>query len=322
MPDLHLSSDSREGYVLHAYGPERYLRYAAASVVTLRRHDETRPVALYATPEHFDTLERHGLSDLFQVREVLPEKHRSIVGFKHHLEAFMPFERCLFADADMVWCRNPDRLWTQLSAFGFTATGIERADVWFGAPKGPKIAVEWLLDRRRRTLNRLGLTHLPRVQSGIVFAQDAALTAEVCAQARGFLDRRAETHFQSRLSESGRALESCEWSLALAMSTLQLQVYPWLYGYESPQLDYIAGLTEHDPDFEQVQCLYHTDSRIYALRGAPSETLRTRLTAALSRLPGRGDYQLVTPYALHFGWLHQKEPFYDFADRTWARLTA
>jgi hypothetical protein len=166
------------------------------------------------------------------------------------------------------------------------------------------------------------LTHLPRVQSGIVYAHDRALTAEVCQQARRFLDRRADTHFQSRLSESGRALESCEWSLAMAMSALRLQVYPWLYGYESPQLDYIAGLTEHDADFERVTCRYHTDARVYALRGAPSEWVRRRLTAALSRLPGRGDVQLVTPYALHFGWLHQKEPFYAFADRTWARLTA
>ena len=311
-----------EGYVLHAYGPERYLHYAVASAETLRRYDRRRPIALYATPEHLELLQAHGLDGRFEVREVLPEPHRSIVGFKHHLERFMPFERCLFADSDMVWCRDPDRLWQQLSAFGFTATGLERADVWFGAPKGPAIARDWLLDQRRHTLKRLGLTHLPRVQSGIVYAQDPALTATVCAAARGYLARQAETHFQSRLSEDGRSLESCEWSLALAMSSLELQVYPWLYGYESPQLDYIAGLTEHDQDFEHVRCIYHTDPGVYALRGTPSEPARRRLTAALSRLPGRGDYQVVTPYALHFGWLHQKDPFRDFAARTWQRLTA
>ena len=311
-----------EGYVLHAYGANRYLQYAVATVYTLRRHDADRPVALYATPEHFELLDRHGLGYLFAVREVLPPEHRSIVGFKHHLDRFMPFDRCLFADADMIWCRDPDRLWQQLAAFGFTATGLERADVWFGAPKGPKIALDWMADRRRRTLKRFGLTHLPRVQSGLVYARDRALTAEVCARARGFLDRRAETHFQSRLSESGRALESCEWSLAMAMSALRLQVYPWLYGYESPQLDYIAGLTEHDADFEHVTCRYHTDPRVYALRGAPSEAVRRSLTALIARLPGRGDYQLVTPYALHFGWLHQKDPFYALADRIWTQLTA
>jgi hypothetical protein len=40
----------------------------------------------------------------------------------------------------------------------------------------------------------------------------------------------------------------------------------------------------------------------------------------LTRIPGRGDYKDVTPYALHFGWLHHKQPFYDFAKRTWTRL--
>ena len=308
--------------MLHAYGPERYLRYAVASAHTIRRHDTRRPIALFATPEHLALVEQHGLGRLFAVQEVLPPEHRSIVGFKHHLDRFMPFRRCLYADADMVWCRDPDPLWQRLAASGFTATGLEHADVWFGAPKGPAIALDWLADRRRRTLDRFGLTHLPRVQSGIVYARDPALTAEVCARARDFLDRRAETHFQSRLSESGRALESCEWSLAMAMSALQLQVFPWFYGYESPQLDYIAGLTEHDADFERVVCRYYTDPRVYALRGVPSDAARRALTALLARLPGRGDFQRVTPYALHFGWLHQKDPFYAFADRTWRALTA
>ena len=40
-----------------------------------------------------------------------------------------------------------------------------------------------------------------------------------------------------------------------------------------------------------------------------------------SRLPGKGDHLYVTPFVLHFGWLHYKQPFYDFAERTWDRLT-
>lgn len=25
----------------------------------------------------------------------------------------------------------------------------------------------------------------------------------------------------------------------------------------------------------------------------------------------------VTPHALHFGWMHHKQPFYDLSDRLW-----
>jgi len=44
------------------------------------------------------------------------------------------------------------------------------------------------------------------------------------------------------------------------------------------------------------------------------------LIRVLSSLPGKGDYYDVTPYVLHFGWLHHKQPFYDFASRVWEEL--
>ncbi len=103
-----------EGYVLHSYGPERFLRHAIASVVTLRRHDTHRPVALFCPEAHRAVLKQQGLIDIFAHVGVLPEAHRSIVGVKHHLHRFQPFERSHFVDADMAWCRNPDSLWQQL----------------------------------------------------------------------------------------------------------------------------------------------------------------------------------------------------------------
>lgn len=315
-----MSRSPSEGYVLHTYGPERYVQHALASVVTLRRHDPIRPVALFCPPEHQALLKHYGLDQWFQVIAPLPEAHRSIVGFKHHLHRFMPFDRCLFVDADMIWCRNPDPLWQQLAAFPFTATGLERADFFFGGPKGLGVVKDFLLDRRRRTLRRLGLTYLPRVQAGMIFAQDAELTRTVCELAAAFLARRTETHFRSRLHE-GRSEESCEWSLALAMSQLNLPVFPWFAGQNSPQLDFIEDLTTYDPDFEQVRCRYYTDRLVYTLRGLPNATLRRLLLRLFTCLPGRGDYMEVTPFALHFGWLHQKAPFYAFATRVWHQLT-
>ncbi|MEM1125046.1 MAG: hypothetical protein AAGI71_00225 [Bacteroidota bacterium] len=310
-----------EGYVLHTYGPERYVRHAVASVLTLRRHDPDRPVALFCPPSHRVHLGEHGLDVLFQHIEELPEPHQSIVGFKHHLHRFMPFDRCLFVDADMVWCRDPNPLWHQLAPFTFTATGLERADFFFGGPKGVSVAVDFLLDRRRRTMERFGLSHLPRVQAGMIYASDVAATARVCEAAAQFLSEHDRTHFRSRLKE-GRSEESCEWSLAMAMSRLRLPIFSWFQGYNSPQLDFIEGMTAYDAEFKQVTCRYYCDRFVYALRGLPNPSVRDRLIHVLSLLPGKGDYLEVTPFALHFGWLHHKEPFFEFSARTWSRLTS
>lgn len=308
-----------EGYVLHSYGPERYVRHAVASATTIRRHDTRRPIALYCPPQHRALLERHGLARLFSLIEPLPEAHRSIVGFKHHLHRFKPFDRALFVDADMIWCRDPDPLWQQLRAFSFTATGLEQADFFFGGPKGAGVVIDILLNRRRRTLDRFGLTYLPRVQAGMIYAQDDDHTRQVCEQAQRYLQRADETHFRSRLHE-GRREESCEWSLAMAMSRFELPIFPWLQGHNSPQLDFIEGLTAHDTDFREVACRYYSNDFVYSLRGLPAPRLRDALINLLTCLPGRGDYMDVTPYVLHFGWLHHKQPFYDFAQRTWTRL--
>lgn len=308
-----------EGYVLHTYGPEKYLRHAVASVTTIRRHDPVRPVALYCPDEHREALERYGLGELFQHIEFLPEEHRSIVGFKHHIHRFMPFDRSLHVDSDMIWCKNPDALWTALSTRPFTATGLERADAYFGGPKGLGIVVDVVRDRRRKTMRRFGLTHLPRVQAGVIYAQDHETTQAVCERAAYFLSVRSDTHFRSRLSE-GRGEETCEWSLAMAMSSLRLPTFSWLQGYDSPQLDFIEGLTTYDAEFEHVTCRYYCDRFVYSLRGLPNHRLRDRLIALFSSLPGRGDYMDVTPFILHFGWLRHKQPFYDFSARVWERL--
>lgn len=308
-----------EGYVLHTYGSERYLRHAVASVQTLRRHDSKRGVALYADESQIALLRERGLDHLFAVLEVLPEAHRSIVGFKHHLSLFKPFEQCLYVDSDIVWCRNPDPMWKKLQAYPFTATGLEKADAWFGGPKGAGIIIDRLLDRRRRTMKRFGLTYLPRIQAGVIYAADDQTTAHVTAKAREFLSRRSETHFRSRLDE-GRSEESCEWSLAMAMSSLDLPIIHWFQGQDSPQMDYIEGYVDHDLNFSDVRCLYYTDTFIHGLRGLPNARVRRALVDILSRLPGRGDYMWVTPYALHFGWIRHKQPFFDLSDRIWEAL--
>lgn len=314
-------SSSDEGYVFHSYGPDRYVKHALASVHTLRRYDSDRPVALFCPENHRTLLEHRGLDAHFDVLEALPPAHQSIVGFKHHLDRFKVFDRSLFVDADMIWCRNPDPLWQQFAAFPFTATGQQNADHFFGGPKGLGVILDVVLGRRRRTLHRFGLTHLPRVQAGLIYAQDEACTQAVADRASAFLDRADETHFRSRLAE-GRREETCEWSLALAMSELDLHVFPWIQGRNSPQLDYIDGLVEHDADFRQVSYRLYTNAFVYSLRGLPTPRLRNALWTVAEWLPRMGDFMTITPYVLHFGWVHQKQPFYEFAEHTWSRLAA
>jgi hypothetical protein len=309
----------REGYVLHSYGPDYYAKYAVASVHTLRRHDPDRPVALFCADHHRALLEHRGLDAHFDILGDLPPKHRSIVGFKHHLDQFKAFDRSLFVDADMVWCRDPDPLWQQLAAFPFTATGTQNADHFFGGPKGLGVVLDALLMRRKRTLRRFGLTRLPRIQAGMIYAQDPTRTQDVMATASAFLDRADETHFRSRLDE-GRTEETCEWSLAMAIEKCGLHVFPWLQGRNSPQLDYIDSLTDHDPDFREVTYRLYTSDFVYGLCGIPNATLRHVLLGAAELLPGSGEHMELTPYALHFGWLHQKQHIRDFAERAWARL--
>lgn len=313
-------SAPREGYVFHSYGPDRYVKHVLASVHTLRRHDSDRPVALFCPESHQAVLRRRGLDTHFDVLADLPPQNQSIVGFKHHLDEFKAFDRSLFVDADMVWCRDPDPIWQQFSAFPFTATGLQNADHFFGGPKGAGVVVDMLLQRRSRTLRRFGLTYLPRVQAGMIYAQDSDVTADVVERAAEFLAHSDQTHFRSRLDE-GRSEETCEWSLAMAMSEMDLQVYPWLQGRNSPQLDYIDALVDHDPDFQDVTYRFYTSPFVYSLRGIPTAWVRDTLLWLAERFPRMGEYAEFTPYVIHFGWLHQKAPFHSFAERTWAQLT-
>ena len=318
---VSVSAIPGEGYVYVVYGKEKYLQHAIASLVTLRRHDTERPVALICEQHHKDILEKNGLAHLFDHYVFLHPDHRSIVGFKHNVYKYMVFEKNMYLDSDIVWCKNPDTLWASFAPHPFTITGTLVSDPFFGAPKGFAILKDMFFNHRKRTLKRFGLTYLSRVQSGMIYARDPELTRQVCLSASEMLSRKAETHFRSRTLEEGRNEESCEWSLAMAMSKLNVPVYPWLQGVHSPQLDFIEDLTQFDPEFEYVSCKYYSNLFVYSLRGLRSSKIRNFWVRLLSLYPGNGDYMYVTPYCLHFGWYHQKQPFNKFSDLVWHRLS-
>lgn len=320
MEDQSQIKKSDEGYIFTSYGDDKYLKDAIIAADTIRRHDHNRPIALYCTEQHLAALKEWKLEHYFAVTRLLDEEHRSIVGFKHNLHKYMPFSRNMYLDSDMIVCRNPDPLWHQLQPYGYTITGQESADVFFGAPKHVGVALDILLRRRQRTLKRFGLTHLYRVQTGIMYASDPELTKKVDELAASYLDRKELTHFVSRTKEKGRHLESCEWSLGMAMSELKLFVYPWFHGYESPQLDYIHGMTRHDEDFTRVECLYYCNPFVQSLRGINQQAVRKAIMGLFAMMPRSADRMWVTPYILHFGWGHQKPYFREFTAKAWQKI--
>jgi hypothetical protein len=261
------------------------------------------------------------LTDVFDVIHILSPDHASIVGFKHNLHEYLVFERNLFLDSDIIWCKDPDPLWKSMAPHEFTITGTQVSDNFFGGPKNIGVLADIFMRRRRRTLRRFGLTYLCRVQTGMIYAREHSTTKKVCTLAQEMLDRKDETHFRSRTLEHGRSEESCEWSLAMAMAKMDVPVYPWFQGHTSPQLDYVSDFTSHDPDFEYVVCRYYCDEFVYNLRGLENTFIRKLLIKFFSQIPGKGDYLETTPYCLHFGWYHQKQPFFKFAEKTWHQLT-
>jgi len=309
-----------EGYIYTVYGNESYLKQAVASATTLKRYDKERPVALICDSDTQQRLKKHPSRALFDIVRPLNGGHNSIVGFKHNVHKYMIFDRNLFLDSDMVWCKNPASLWRAFSAFNFTITGNFVADNFFGARKDFGILADIFLNRRSKTLKHFGLTHFSRVQSGMIYAQDPILTKQVCKLAQETLSRSNETHFVSRTLENGRSLESCEWSLAMAMCKLEVPVFTWMQGQMSPQIDYTADLTSHDQNFEEVSYRYYCDSFVNSLRGLKPGWLRLALRKLVTQMPGKGDFIDMTPFCLHFGWLHEKQPFLDFSEQLWVQL--
>lgn len=309
-----------EGYIYVTYGGIKYLKHAISSVLTLRRYDKQREVALFCSEQHIEQLEKNGLADHFTHIFKLPEENQSITGFKHNLYQFLPFHKNLFIDSDVIWCKNPDNLWKRFSSYRFTITGNQTSDLFFGSHKGLGVVKDVLFDRRNRTLRQFGLSYLSRVQTGMIYVSDPLLAEKVCEQSKEYFNASHLTHFRSRKEEHGRDEESCEWSMAMAMSKLNLQVTPWVDGYESPQLDFIDSFTNYDEDFNDVECLIYTNNFVYDLKGLKSKKVQSFLIRLFTKIPGWGDYLYVTPYCLHFGWYHQKEPLNSFSERSWNRL--
>jgi hypothetical protein len=313
-------SKINEGYIYSAYGKIDYLKFVFASIITLRRYDTTRKVALYCSKEQINFIKEQNLTHWFDVLEELDASYQSITGFKHNTHLFCPFDKNIFLDSDILFLKETESLWKRFEAFDYAVTGQKVADAFFGAPKNFKILFDLILQKRKRTLKRFGLTHLSRVQSGIIYISDKQAAQQINEKAKEFLNRKSETHFQSRQMEKGRTEESCEWSLAMSLSHFGITVFPWFWAENSAQLDFISAYTNYNADFTQVTCKYYYNEFVYSFRGLKTAVMRKFMHSLCSIIPGMNDYSWLTPHTLHFGWLHQKQPLIDFSNRIWEQI--
>lgn len=311
-----------EGYIYISYGKLAFLKYVIASVESLKRYDNARPVAIVCSKEHIAFINEYNVGHLFDDIVELKVEHTSIVGFKHNLFNYHIYERNLFLDSDIIWLKNPDYLWSMLSGREFTITGIESSDHFFGGPKHAGILFDIILQKRRITLKRFGLTYLSRVQSGMIYSGNRDRCETICKKAADFITQKSKTHFHSRKKESGRTEESCEWSLAMAMAYYNVTIFPWFMGEFSPQIDYVKDYTQHNEDFTEVKCLLYSSYFIYSFRGLKMKWLRKGLFGLFAFITGRNDFRWITPFSLHFGWIHQKQPFINYSERIWIKLAS
>lgn len=310
-----INEEISEGYVFASFGNIDFVKFAVVSATRIRAYDKKRKIALVCCLSHKHYLNSNNLQNIFDRIIIIEDEHKSIVGFKHNIYKYMPFDCNMYIDSDMLICKNPDKLWHNLKVYGFTTTGQKSADMYFGSHKNAYILFDIIFGKRKKTLKKFNLSHLYRVQTGIIFASEYNITKKVCEFAKYYYSKKNQTHFISRDNENGRVLDTCEWSLGLAMSALKLHVYPWFNGYESPQLDFIYGLTETDKDYTKVSVKYYCNSFMHSLRGLNSEYIRKFIKTMLGLVPGLNDHMWVTPYFLHFGWSHQKKYFYNYMER-------
>src|SRR5690625_4919520 len=85
-----------------------YLKHVISNIVTLRRYDQSRPVALYCSENHLDLIQQSGLEHYFQALNILPEEKRAVIGFMHNIYKFMPFEENWLLDSDILLFSTPD----------------------------------------------------------------------------------------------------------------------------------------------------------------------------------------------------------------------
>ena len=169
----------REGYLILATGPDRYLEMARNLAASLRVMDGTRAICLgHDENVHLKSSDQR----LFDDYALLPEDSL-YPGFMNKIRVFgiTPYSRTMFIDADSLLVKHDiERYWTISRPHCFAITGARRVSgEWKGADVAQLLAQE-------------GAPYLVQMNSGVFCFDDSAEAREFFKGLNEFYLRRRD----------------------------------------------------------------------------------------------------------------------------------
>jgi hypothetical protein len=164
----------RDGYVVMAYGSERYFRQARDLAVSIRVCDNTRPVCLL-----------HDGNAPEEVRRVfhLERKVRFDLGGylnKLYLYDFSPFNRTMYIDTDCLMVkRDIETWWTLLKDKCFSVTGEKKTKGSWG--EWPDIS---------KVCDKYRIPYVVTMNSGVIYVRKSATSRKLFDTALGLVNEK------------------------------------------------------------------------------------------------------------------------------------
>lgn len=193
----------QQGYLVIAFGPDRYIDMAIALGRSLMLHDPDRPRAL-VTDSHRPELER-----VFTHLIPFDPSLGSDVVQKMQLDTYSPFEQTMFIDSDSLVVRPVDHIWEGFAGKTFGAVGhvyLSRGDS------------DYFLNVDK-TLSAFDVERLPKFNGGVYYFERSDRTTAFFEYARSLIARYDEVSDKAFRGVPG---DESLYSIAMAVHGIDL----------------------------------------------------------------------------------------------------
>ena len=145
---------TRQGYLVIAFGRDRYFQLAANLAASIRIHDPLRPICLLS-----DRVPPRDIARFFtDFVELPPDERYPHLMSKLRVFDLTPFDQTMFVDADCIMMKDDaDEIWDRATTRAFSITGHKCSS---GTWKGLDIAT---------MLKSTGASYLIRMNSGVFY---------------------------------------------------------------------------------------------------------------------------------------------------------
>ena len=214
-----------QGYFLIALG-QRYIVEASLLANTIKKHDESRPIALLINPEDLDYAKSFGCFDEYVPfdptvdEETYKDCNNNFEKFciyvRINFDKILPYDETINLDTDVLCQYNPDHLWEYLSQSDFPVRtlGKKRCDAHWHWNQGYNIS-------------QIVGKHIPAVHCGLIYIRKSKTTDKFYASVREkFLNY--DKYGCKRFFRGSRTEEAC-YSLAFSefdASPIEYHEYP------------------------------------------------------------------------------------------------